>query len=53
MELQDIRREIDAIDGEIARLFLRRMQAVAAVAEQADVSDFVQSVGHKLFLSFM
>ena len=33
MELQDIRREIDAIDGEIARLFLRRMQAVAAVAE--------------------
>ena len=33
MELQDIRREIDAIDGELVRLFRRRMEAVAAVAE--------------------
>lgn len=33
MELKDIRREIDAIDGELVRLFRRRMEAVAAVAE--------------------
>ncbi|MGN0833598.1 MAG: bifunctional chorismate mutase/prephenate dehydrogenase [Kiritimatiellia bacterium] len=33
MELEAIRQEIDAIDGELARLFRRRMQAVAAVAE--------------------
>ena len=33
MELKDIRQEIDAIDGELVRLFRRRMEAVAAVAE--------------------
>jgi len=32
MKLEDIRREIDAIDDEIARLFVRRMQAADAVA---------------------
>ena len=32
MELGDIRKEIDAIDGEIAQLFVRRMKAAASVA---------------------
>ena len=32
MELTDIRREIDTIDDELARLFVRRMEAASAVA---------------------
>ena len=32
MELSDIRKEIDAIDEEMAKLFVRRMKAVDAVA---------------------
>ena len=39
--------------GHVKHALHQRCLAVAAVAEQADVSDFVQSVGHKLFLSFM
>ena len=38
MELPDIRKEIDAIDREIARLFVRRMKASAAVAEAKRVT---------------
>ena len=33
MELADIRKEIDAIDGEMVRLFMRRMKAADEVAE--------------------
>ena len=32
LELSEIRREIDEIDHEIARLFVRRMEAASAVA---------------------
>lgn len=33
MELLDIRKEIDAVDGELVELFCKRMELSAAVAE--------------------
>ena len=39
MDLQDLRREIDAIDEELVKLFLRRMEVSAQVADYKKAND--------------